>query len=60
MALEVEGVVGGGVHGDEALGGTCRLEPLHLAFSSAERLVRDLGPVMGMATIPVIKVHFSI
>ena len=46
MALEVEGVVGGGVHRDEALGGSRRLEPLHLALSSAERLVGDLGPVV--------------
>src|SRR6187431_1604642 len=36
-ALDVEGAVGGGVCGDEAL---------HLALSSAERLVGDLGPVV--------------
>ena len=46
MALDVEGVVGGGMHRDEALGGSRRLEALHLAFSSAERLVGDLGPVV--------------
>ena len=46
VALEVEGVVGGGVHRDETLGGSRRFEPLHPAFSSAERLVGDLGPVV--------------
>ena len=34
------------MHGDEALGGSRRFEALHLTFSSAERLVRDLGPVV--------------
>src|SRR3954447_17251054 len=46
MALEVEGVVDGGVHRDETLGGSRRLEALHFALSSAKRLVRDLGPVV--------------
>ena len=46
MALDVEGVIGGGMHGDEALGGSRRLEPLHLTLSSAERLVGELGPVV--------------
>ena len=46
MALDVEGVVGGGMHRDEALGGSRRFEPLHLTFSSAEWLVGDLGPVV--------------
>jgi hypothetical protein len=46
MALEVEGVVGGGMHRDEALGGSRRFEPLHLTFSSAEWLVGNLGPVV--------------
>jgi hypothetical protein len=44
--LDVEGVVHGGAHGDEALGGTGRLEPLHLALPSPDRLVRNLGPVV--------------
>jgi hypothetical protein len=39
VALDVEGVVGGGMHRDETLGGSRRFEPLHLAFSSAERLM---------------------
>ena len=33
MALMVERIVDGGVHTEEALGGRCRLEPLHLALS---------------------------
>ena len=43
---QIEGVVGGGMHRDEALGGSWRLEALHLAFSSAEGLVGNLGPVV--------------
>jgi hypothetical protein len=39
MALNVDGVVNGGVHRDEALGGSRRLETLHLALPSADRLV---------------------
>ncbi len=46
MTLEVEGVVGGGVHRDEALGGSRRLEPPHFALSSTEGLMGDLGPVV--------------
>ena len=46
MTLEVEGVVDGGMQGNEALGGTRRLEPLHLAFAPANRLVRNLGPLL--------------
>jgi len=32
MALEVEGVVDGGVHAEKTLGGASRLEPLHFAL----------------------------
>src|SRR5690606_6902698 len=46
MALDVEVVVGGVVHRDEALGGTYRLEPLHLTFSSSEGLVGYLDPLV--------------
>jgi hypothetical protein len=46
VALDAESVVRGGVHGDEALGGAGRLEPLHFPFSAPERLVRDLGPIV--------------
>src|ERR1700730_10347265 len=34
MALKVEGVVNGGMHAEEALSGSSRFEPLHLALSS--------------------------
>ena len=46
MALEVERVVDGGVHAEKALGRSGRLEALHLALSSSDRLVRILGPVV--------------
>jgi hypothetical protein len=34
MALKVEGVVNRGMHAEEALSGSSRFEPLHLALSS--------------------------
>jgi hypothetical protein len=40
VALKVEGVVNGGVHAEEALGGSSRLEPLQLAFASSHHLMR--------------------
>jgi len=46
MALEVEGVVGGGVHAQKSLGGVSRLEPLHLALSPTHRLMRVLGSIV--------------
>jgi hypothetical protein len=46
MALMVERIVDGGVHAEEALGGSCRLEPLHLALSPSHDLVRVLGPII--------------
>jgi hypothetical protein len=46
MALKVEGIVYGGMHAQEALGGSSRFEPLHLALSSSHRLMRILGPVV--------------
>src|SRR3954452_9590863 len=45
------------MHGDEALGGTWRFEPLHLAFSSAERLMGDLGPVVLVSPLLMIGVQ---
>jgi hypothetical protein len=39
MALEVEGVVNGGVHAEKPLGGASRLEPLHFVLSSSHRLM---------------------
>src|SRR5271166_3023670 len=44
MALKVEGVVNGGMHAEEALSGSSRFEPLHLALSSPYRLMRVLRP----------------
>src|SRR6202035_4739617 len=46
MALEVEGVVDGGVYAEEPLGGASRLEPLHFALSSSHRLMRVFGPIV--------------
>src|SRR3954447_24490852 len=46
MALEVEGVVDGGVHAEKPLGGANRLEPLHFALSSSHRLMRVFGPIV--------------
>jgi len=39
MALKVEGILNGGMHAREALGGSSRFEPLHLALSSSPRLM---------------------
>ena len=39
MALIVQRIVDGGVHAEEALGGRCRLEPLHLALAPSHGLV---------------------
>jgi hypothetical protein len=33
MALQIEGIVDGGMHAEEALGGSSRFEALHLVFS---------------------------
>src|SRR6202040_2369315 len=46
MALKVEIIVDGGMHAEEALGGSSRLEPLHLALSSPYRLMRVLRPII--------------
>jgi len=46
VALKVEGIVNGGMHAEEALGGSSRFEPLHLALSSAYRLMRVLRPIV--------------
>ena len=46
MALEVEGVVDGGVHAENALCGARRLEPLHFTLASAHRLMRVLRPIV--------------
>src|SRR5262249_18526516 len=46
VALEVEGAVDGGVHAEEALGGSSRLEPLQLALASSHRLMRALRAIV--------------
>jgi hypothetical protein len=46
MALKVEGVVDRGMHAEEALGGSSRFEPLHLALSSPYGLMRILGAII--------------
>jgi len=46
MTLKVEGVVDRGMHAEEALGGSSRFEPLHLALSSPYRLMRILRPIV--------------
>ena len=46
MALEVEGVVDGGMHAEKALGRSSGLEALHFAFASSHRLMRIFGPVI--------------
>ena len=46
MALKVEVVVDGGVHAEEALGGSSRLEALLLALLSSHGLMRILRPIV--------------
>jgi hypothetical protein len=46
MALMVERIVDGAVHAQEALGGCCRFEPLHLALSPSHDLVGVLSPII--------------
>jgi hypothetical protein len=46
MALKVESVVHGRVHAEEALGGSSRLEALHIALASSYRLMRVFSPIV--------------
>src|SRR5271156_3114736 len=46
MALDVKGVVDGGVRGEKFLRRTRALEPLHLALPPSRRLMRILGPIV--------------
>src|SRR3954467_3988263 len=46
MALQVEGVVDGGMQAEKSLRGSGRLEPLHLALSPSYDLMRVFGPVV--------------
>ena len=46
MALEIEGVVDGGVHAEKPLGGASYIEPLYFALSSSHRLMRIFGSII--------------
>jgi hypothetical protein len=46
MALKVEVIVHGGVHVEEALGRSSRLEALHLTLASSHRLIRVFSPIV--------------
>jgi hypothetical protein len=54
VAPELEEVVDLAVAGKEPLGVSRRLEPLPLPFSPSRRLVRDLGPIVEVAALPVL------
>ena len=46
MTLNVEGIVDGGVDVEESLGGSGRLESLHLSLTSSHGLMRVLRPII--------------
>jgi magnesium-transporting ATPase (P-type) len=46
IELKIESVVDRGMHAEEALSGSSRFEPLHLALSSPYRLMRILGAIV--------------
>ena len=46
MALQVEGIVDGGVHAQEPLCRCGRFEALHLALAPSHYLMRILGPIV--------------
>src|SRR3954447_20555593 len=46
MALQVEGIMDGGVDAEKSLRGAGRFEPLHLALSPSHDLMRVLGAVV--------------
>jgi hypothetical protein len=48
MALKTKGIVDGGIHAEEARGGSSRFEPLHLALSLSHRLMRILGGIISL------------
>src|SRR5438105_9419886 len=50
VALQVEGIVDGGVHAEETLGGSSRLEALLLALSSSHGLMIILPEPLLMPT----------
>jgi len=46
MALKVEGIVDGGMHAEEALGGSGRFEALHFALAPSNNLMRIFRPIV--------------
>ena len=54
VAMKLEEVVDLAVAGEELLRMAGRLEALHLPFAPSRRLVRDLGPVVQVAALPVL------
>jgi hypothetical protein len=54
VAAELEEVVDRAMGGEKPLRLPRRLEPLHPSFASSRRLVRDLGPVVEVAALPVL------
>ena len=53
MAADVEGVVSSSMAGQKALSRSSRPEALHLAFSSPDRNVRTLSPVVQAFALPM-------
>ena len=46
MALKVEGIVDGGMHADEALGGSGRFKALHFVLAPPNSLMRIFRPIV--------------
>jgi hypothetical protein len=46
MALKVEGIVDGGMHAEEALGGSGRFEALRFALLPSNDLMRIFRPIV--------------
>ena len=56
MTLDVKGVVGRGVEGEETLGRRLRFETLLLSFSSSDREVGILDPIILAKSARAVKV----
>jgi hypothetical protein len=54
MALKVEGVVYGGVHAEEPLGGASRFEALHSALSSPHDLMGVFRAIV-LSETPIVR-----
>ncbi len=53
VTAKLEVVVDPAMGGEESLCMSCRLEALHLAFSSSRGLVRHLSPVVQISALPM-------